>query len=284
MSSQKRPYRKSGVKAVTILAVVLLIFAITGIRMGVPGVISPFKYLFMDVSGSIQNVLSSPVRWGKNLWDSYVALQDLKVKNRALRDEVKRLQGELSRYREALIANERLRKLLKLKEHSSVPVLAANVIGVDLAPWAATVTVDIGKKDGVGPGMVALSGSGVVGHIIDSSYMFSKILLLSDTKSAVGALIQRNRARGILKGAGNWMCRMDYVEKGVDVQVGDAIVTSGTDGIFPKGLLLGNVIRVSPGSASDLFQEIYVKPAADLKRLENVVVLMKSRPLAGSRP
>ncbi len=284
MPSEKRSHKKPGVKAATILAVVLLIFAVIGIRMGTPGVISPFKYLFLDVSGHFQNVLSSPIKWSRELWDSYVALQNLKVENRALREEITRLQQELTRYREALIASERLKRLLKLKKQVSGPLLAANVIGVDLAPWAATVTVDLGKKEGVEPGMVALAGSGVAGHIIDSSFMFSKILLLSDTKSAVAALIQRNRVRGILKGSGDWMCSLDYVEKGVDVQVGDAIITSGTDGIFPKGLLLGNVVKVAPGTPSDLFQEIQVKPAADLKRLEEVVILMESRPLAGGRP
>ncbi len=283
MPSDKRSHKKPGALAATIAAVILLIFAVVGIRMGAPGVISPVKYIFLNTTGHLQRVLSAPFQWGRELWDSYIALQGLKVENRALRDEIDRLQRELTRYREALIANERLRRLLELKEHAPGPGLAANVIGVDLAPWSATITVDLGKRDGVEPGMVALSGAGVIGQVIDSSSSFSKILLLSDTKSAVASLIQRNRSRGILKGTGDWMCELAYVEKGVDIQIGDTVVTSGTDGIFPKGLLLGQVIRVAPGAASDLFQEISVKPIVDLKRVEEVIILVGSRPLTGGK-
>ncbi len=283
MPSKKNGYNKPGTLFATVAAVVVLIFAVVGIRMGATGVISPVKYVFMDTSGHIQRVLYAPLRWGKELWGSYVALQGLKVENEALRDEIHRLRQELARYREAIIANERLRRLLALKERVPGPGLAANVVGVDLAPWSATLTIDLGKKDGVEPGMAVLCEAGVIGQVIDSSTDFSKVLLITDVKSAVAAVVQRNRSRGILKGTGDKACELAYVEKGVDVQPGDIIVTSGTDGVFPKGLLLGRVTYVSQGAAPDLFQEIRVEPVTDPKKVEEVIVLAGGRPLAGGR-
>ncbi|MEA1992129.1 MAG: rod shape-determining protein MreC, partial [Thermodesulfobacteriota bacterium] len=93
----------------------------------------------------------------------------------------------------------------------------------------------------------------------------------------------RNRARGIIKGAGEGRCYLAYVEKVVDVEIGDRIITSGTDRIFPKGLLIGKVSSVTEGSISDLFQEITVTPAVDLKRVEEVVVLVTNQPFVESR-
>ena len=262
--------------------VVFLIFVVVGLRLGSPAVISPVKYFFVDFTGYLQKGLSGPSIWGKKLWQSYLALQDVELENKVLRQEVVQLQKEIGRYREALIANARFKRLLEIKEEVGATVITANVVGVDLAPWLATITVDQGRKDGIKPGMVVMSGAGVVGQTMETSLHFSKVLLLSDYNSAVAALIQRNRARGIITGGGEGRCYLAYVEKVVDVEVGDRIITSGTDRIFPKGLLIGKVSSVTEGSISDLFQEITVTPAVDLKRVEEVVVLVTNQPFVES--
>lgn len=262
--------------------VVFLIFVVVGLRLGSPAAVSPVKYFFVDLTGYLQKGLSGPLIWGEKLWRSYLALQDVELENKALRQEVVQLQKEIGRYREALIANARFKRLLGIKEEVGATVITANVVGVDLAPWLATITVDQGRKDGIKPGMVVMSGAGVVGQTMETSLHFSKVLLLSDYNSAVAALIQRNRARGIIKGAGKGRCYLAYVEKVVDVEVGDRIITSGTDRIFPKGLLIGKVSSVTEGSISDLFQEIIVTPAVDLKRVEEVVVLVTNQPFVES--
>jgi rod shape-determining protein MreC len=282
------PFRTGNSKkrttAYLVLAVViLLIFVVVGLRLGSPAVVSPVKYFFVDLTGYLQKGLSGPSRWGKKLWRSYLALQDVELENKALRQEVIQLQTEIGRYREALIANARFKRLLGIKEEVGTTVVTANVVGVDLAPWLATITVDQGRKDGIKPGMVVMSGAGVVGQTMESSLHFSKVLLLSDYNSAVAVLIQRNRARGIIKGAGKGQCYLAYVEKMVDVEVGDRIITSGTDRIFPKGLLIGKVSSVTEGSISDLFQVIAVTPAIDLKRIEEVVIIVTNQPFVESR-
>jgi rod shape-determining protein MreC len=275
---------KKRLTAYLVLAVVvLLIFVVVGLRLGSPAIVSPIKYFFVDLTGYLQKGLSGPSKWGKELWRSYVALQDVELENKALRQEVSQLQKEIGRYREALIANARFKRLLGMKEEVGTTVVTANVVGVDMAPWLATITVDQGRKDGIKPGMVVMSGAGVVGQTMESSLHFSKVLLLSDYNSAVAALIQRNRARAILKGAGEGRCYLAYVEKVVDVEVGDRIITSGTDRIFPKGLLVGKVSSVTEGSISDLFHVIAVTPAVDLKRVEEVVILVTNQPFVESR-
>nr|HDN00462.1 rod shape-determining protein MreC [Deltaproteobacteria bacterium] len=269
--------------AYLVLAVVVfLIFVVVGLRFGSPAVVSPVKYFFMDLTGYLQKGLSGPPRWIKNFWRSYLALQEVELENKALRKEINQLEKEIGRYREALIANVRYKMLLEIKEDAGGKVIAANVVGVDLAPWLATITVDKGRKEGIKPGMVVMSGSGVVGQTLETSLHFSKVLLLSDYNSAIAALIQRNRARGIIKGAGDGLCRLAYVEKVVDVEVGDRIITSGTDGISSKGLLIGKVSSVTRGPISNLFQNIMVTPAVDLKRIEEVVILVKNQPFVES--
>jgi rod shape-determining protein MreC len=258
-------------------AVVILIFSIVGLRFRSFGAISPMEQIFVDISGFVQKGLSGPLRWSQEIWRSYISLQDVRVENEALRTDVDRLKSDITRYREALIANARFKRLLDIKEETKTPTVAANVVGVDIAPWVATLTVDRGSKDGVGAGMVVLGGAGVLGQVADSALYFSKVLLLSDSNSAVSAIIQRNRVRGILKGVGGGKSRLAYVDKEADVEVGDAVVTSGLDGVFPKGLLLGEVNAVEDGPVSDLFQMVAVTPVVDLQRVEEVLILKKGR-------
>ncbi len=267
-----------------VLAIVVLLLSIAiGLHLDLLPLFSPLEEVFIDSSGYIEKGLSGPSRWGRHLWRSYLALHGVESENEALRKKVARLQREIVQYREALIANARLKRLLKVKRKIRTTTVMASVVGVDLAPWAGTITIDRGRKDGIRPGMAVLSGAGVVGQVIRSSFYFSKVLLLSDYDSAVAALVQRNRVRGILRGAGQGQCRLAYVGKEIDVEVGDEIITSGADQIFPKGLLLGRVSSVSRGPASDLFQVISVTPAVDFKRLEEVLILIKVHSIMRSR-
>lgn len=156
----------------------------------------------------------------------------------------------------------------------------AKIIGVDIASSLNIVKIDQGKKHGIKPGMVALSEGCVAGRIIESSFYFSTVMLISDPKSSIAALIQRNRVRGILKGRGRGICHLNYIKKDVDVRVGDNIITSGLDGIFPKGLPLGKVAAVTKGKTSDIFQTIKVEPYIDVNKLEEVVMLVNVRSIS----
>ncbi|MGQ9500171.1 MAG: rod shape-determining protein MreC [Dissulfurimicrobium sp.] len=263
----------------SLIAALLILFVSIGLWLGVFGIFQPIKQVVLDISGAAQKGLSKPLRWGKDVWRSYIALQGVKAENESLKQEIAQLQQKITSYNEALIANARYKKLLDIKRESKTPVVTATVIGNDLAPWVWSLTIDKGLNDGIGPEMAVMSGAGVIGQIIEASDHFSKVLLLADRNSAVAALDQRSRIPGILKGNGDGMCRLAYVGKEDDVGVGDEIITSGTDQIFPKGLLLGKVTAVEKMSSSDIFQIITVKPSVELKQVEEVIVQIKGEPL-----
>ncbi|MGC9022788.1 MAG: rod shape-determining protein MreC [Dissulfurimicrobium sp.] len=250
-----------------------------GLWLGVFGILQPIKQTFLDISGSAQKWLEIPFAWTKDIWSSYIALRDIKTENESLKHEIERLQREIASYKEAVMANARYKRLLDIKNQEKIPVVAASVIGEDLAPWVWSLTIDKGIRDSVGPEMPVLADDGIIGQVVESSDRFSKVLLIADQNSAVAAIDQRSRTPGILKGNGDGLCRLAYVGKEEDVAVGDEVITSGTDQIFPKGLPLGKIIAVDKGSGSDLFQTVTVKPAAGLKKAEDVLVQIRGKPL-----
>jgi len=246
-------------------------------KVGLWSALLPLEQLSGDVTGRLQTIVSTPlfsVRHISSLWTEWVTLKE---ENHRLREEVARLKQELAAYREASIANERYKKLLAIKEGMPTQLVVANVVGADLTAWVWSVTIDKGLRDGIMADMPVMAGEGIVGRIIEPSLGYSKVLLLTDTKSAIAAIVQRTRVQGILKGLGNGTCKLAYVEKSADVVEGDEVITSGMDRLFPKGFLLGRVISVNRGQESDLFQEIIVMPVADLKRMEEVAIQVQQR-------
>lgn len=264
---------------VAVISVVLIIFAIAGLKFRSISLIVPLDSIFIDLSGYFQEGISNPVRWIGGVWDSYLNLRGVKQENRALHSELMRLRQEVVRYREALIENERLSALLGIKDKAGGKILVASVVGMDIDPWVSTVTVDKGRTNGVRKDMVVLAAGGVAGKILKASLHFSRVLLISDYNSAVAAMVQKNRTRGILRGNGKGRCILEYVDKGLDVEAGDEIITSGTDLVFPKGLILGRVSAVKNSGDPSLFQSIEVEPAVDLKGLEEVILVLGNKPL-----
>lgn len=279
MPVSKKKSRRIGAALIAILAVVLIIFAVVGLSLRSTSILVPLDSMFIDLTGYFQKGVSNPVRWIGGVWDSYVNLRGVKQENRALRFEVARLRQEVVRYREALIENEQLRGLLKIREKAGGTSLVASVVGMDINPWLSTVTVDKGRADGVRGDMVVLAAEGVAGRVVKAGLHFSRIMLISDYNSAVAAMIQRNRNRGILRGNGEGMCALEYVDRGLDIEVGDEVITSGTDMIFPKGLVLGRVVSVKNAGEASLFQAIAVEPEVDLQGLEQVIIILDEKPL-----
>jgi rod shape-determining protein MreC len=155
-------------------------------------------------------------------------------------------------------------------------VQTARIIGRDPLPFSGTVTINKGERDGIAKNMAVLSPFGVVGQIMAISGHAARVLLITDHNSGVDAVVQRSRARGIVEGGIDGGCLMKYVKRGEDVDVGDRIVTSGLDGIFPKGIIIGNVTRVTRG-VRGLLQVAEVTPSVPLDRIEEVLVV-RARP------
>ena len=269
--------KKSKVSKRALLIIIMLLLAggLTLALVTKTGIILPAQMFLRDANGQIQSLLSSPFLQIRRLWESYVDLQNVKEENQVLKAQLAEMEDEITTYREALIENRRLKQLLEIKESNPWKSVVAHVVGTDIAPWRAVITIDAGKANGVAMDMPVLCQGGLLGRVIEPSMHYSKVMLLTDYHSRIAAIVQRNRARGILKGDGARGCILDYVKKGVDIQGGDIIITSGLDGIFPKGLLLGKVKLVGPGDKSDLFQYIGVEPTANIDQAEEVLVLVR---------
>lgn len=209
-------------------------------------------------------------------WRDYLWLVDTAQENAHLREENRLLKAELENLREIRLTNERLRELLEFKEEFALTAVPARVIAADATTWSRTVLLDKGTRSGVREGLPVVTPAGVVGRVIKASPGEARVLLITDAASAVASLVQRTRTRGVSRGRGDFLV-LDFALRQEDIEVGDRVVTSGTGGVFPKGLLLGEVIRVERGDFG-LFQTVEVAPAADFTRLEEVLVLVEEAP------
>jgi rod shape-determining protein MreC len=206
------------------------------------------------------------------VWHGYVELVGVRAQNEALRRQVAELERNAGRLAELQETNQRLRELLGFRSMIEGQVVTAQVSGRDPGALFQSLTIDRGGRDGVRNGFAVLSPSGVVGHVIATSAHAARVLLLTDHNSGIDAIVERSRARGIVAGALADGCLMKYLKRGEDVQVGDRVATSGLDGIFPKGILIGEVTRVSRNHRG-LLQVADIKPSAPLERLEEVLVV-----------
>jgi rod shape-determining protein MreC len=182
-------------------------------------------------------------------------------------------QQENNQLQELKLTNVRLRNLLNFQKTATSQVLSAEVIGKDPSPWYQTVIIDKGKNEGVTRGMAVVIPEGIVGQVMDVSDKYSKVLLIIDPNSAVDALVQRTRARGIIKGESSGRCIFKYVLRQYDVGVGEKVVSSGLDGVFPKGIAVGRISRVIRRSAG-IFQEVIVTPSVDFEKLEEILIVL----------
>ena len=182
------------------------------------------------------------------------------------------LQGVSQRAVELDLANRRLGKLLALRDELGVAAVAARVVGRSPTAWVHTVVLDKGERHGISKGMAVLTPEGVVGQVVSVSAHAARVLLISDPNSGVDALVQRTRARGIVAGTIEGGCLLKYIQRGDDVAAGDTVITSGLDGIFPKGQLIGTVARVGKKD-SRIFQDVEVILSAELAKVEEVLVV-----------
>lgn len=209
------------------------------------------------------------------IWENYVALVNVRRENQRLKMDVRELNSRLASAEEARLENERLNALMNLHRTIREQAVTAHVIGEDVTPWFRTLTIDRGSRDGLRDGMPVLAVGGVVGQTVKVAANSSRVMLLTDNASGIAAVIQRSRARGVVKGKGDNLCSLEFSMRGEDVQVGDQVITSGIGGIFPKGALIGEVTMVKKGEYG-VFQTVTIRPAVNSARLEEVLVLLRT--------
>lgn len=207
----------------------------------------------------------------RNLWSGYIALRQVRGENETLKHELQTLQIRLQEERAQAQRTDNLRQLLELRERANLDTTAAEVIAAAASPEFRTVTIDKGTNEGLQTDMAVISPAGVVGRVILPSGRAAKVQLLIDRNAAAGALIERTRVQGVVEGFGDGSLRMEYVPGTSDVKAGDLVVTSGIDGIYPKGFVIGTIELVERGTGG--YHQITVRPAVDFRRLEEVLIV-----------
>jgi len=260
--------------ALLLFCVALALTAYTARR---PALARAGSAVFSETLAPLQALYSTMHAALEGVWDRYLNLVRTKEDNSSLRRRLAVLEAENSRLRELQSENKRLRSLLALAEQTSLSGVVARVVAYDPSNWSRKITINRGSASGVGPGMAVLEGNGVVGQVVAAGPGSAQVLLLNDPNSGVDAMIQNSRARGMVEGTGGKRCRMSYVQADEHVQVGDRVITSGLDGVFPKGLLIGVISSVGEREKGMLFQSLEVKAAVDFGKLEDLLVVREER-------
>jgi rod shape-determining protein MreC len=251
---------------------VILISAQVNTRRGVPVLQVATFGLFAEVQRVSSTVVSS-LRGG---WTNYVSLRDVRAENDALKAALAEAQVQLQEQRALADRSRGLLATLELRDRSNLSTIAAEVIGAGASMDFKTVTIDKGTSDHVGSDMAVMAPSGVVGRVVVPSPRAAKVQLLTDRNAAAGVLIARSRSQGVVVGTGEELLRMEYVSEVADVTVGDLVVTSGIDGIYPKGYVVGTVEAVEKSGTS--YKQILVRPCVDFSSIEEVLVVLTPMP------
>lgn len=214
-------------------------------------------------------------------WTGIVEIFRARAENVALRAQLRGMQQKLDGLAEIELENARLRRLLDFRGRLTGELVTAHVIGYDATGLARTLVIDRGDSDGVVKGAAVLVPEGIVGQVFVVSSNAARVLLVTDHNSGVDAIVQRSRVRGIVQGTPEGGCQLKYVKRTDDLQVGDVLVTSGLDGIFPKGLPIGEISSIDR-RGQGLFQAAEVKPRFTSRELEEVLVT--KGPVAPAEP
>ena len=236
---------------------------------------SALRALLIGLFSPIQRGADAALGTLSSVWYGYVDLRGVRDENSRLKEDVARLEQSLWMERDVVASYRRLSSVLELAEQIPGDPIVAEVIGLDASAWFRTITVNRGTAHGVALNAPVIAAGGLVGRVISIGSDVAQIQLLTDRDCSVGALLARTRARGVVAGSGEQASptglTLNYVSNLEEVVEGDLIVTSGMDGIYPKGIAIGRVASVRNGPR--LFKLVTVEPAANLDRLEEIFIL-----------
>ena len=251
---------------------IILISAQVNARSGVP----VLEQVTFGVFAEVQRATTAGVSGVRHLWSDYVGLRHVRAENAELKQQLADAQIQLQQQRALADRSRGLDKLLELRQRVTLNTVAAEVIASGASPEFRTLTVDKGTQQGVRPDMAVIAPAGVVGRVVVPSLRAAKVQLIIDRNAAAGALIERSRAQGVVVGEGDELLRLEYVSEIADVAMGDVVVTSGIDGIFPKGFIIGRVEAIERSAGA--YRRITVRPAVDFSSLEEVLLVLTPTP------
>jgi rod shape-determining protein MreC len=240
--------------------------------------LSWWQGVLLDLVVPLQDIVAAPVDKVREIWVGYVDLLHVREDNERMWQRVAELEEENLQFREALVASGHLQQIVAMRDDFEIPMLPCEVVGLDVVPWFRSVLVDRGGVHGVKAGNPVITAEGVVGLVTATSKRAAKTMLLLDRQSVIDGIVQRSRARGIVRGRGTDELEFEFVVRGGDVRPGDVVITSGLGGVYPKGLRIGAVEEVAdPGGR--LLQTARLRPAVDFGRLEQVFVMLRRGPI-----
>ena len=210
-----------------------------------------------------------------NLWHNYFYLRGVRAENRQLREQIEQMRLEQVRLSDDAAQAHRLQALLAFKEQFVSRTVAAQVIGSSGSDLSRIIYIDKGENDGLRRDLAVITADGIVGKILQVFPTVSQVLLINDQSSGVGAILEKSRLQGVLRGTPNGEVMLERVMSDEQVAAGEPVLTSGGDQVFPKGLPVGTVMKV--GTGKDLFLNVKIKPAANLSKLEEVLVVTEKQ-------
>jgi rod shape-determining protein MreC len=232
----------------------------------------PVGTLLMWILRPLQIAGQGSANWFKGFRNHYDTLAGFRSENERLRKRLQTLEVERQRLLEAEATNRHLQQLLDFRNELPSGAITATIIASSASSWFQSCVISKGSADGVRKGMAVVTPLGIVGKVVAVTGRTAKVLLLTDPNSGIDVLVQRTRSRGIVSGSLESGTVLKYIKRSEDVQEGDRLVTSGLDSGFPKGLLVGTVIRVRKQNRG-LFQSVEVWPAVQAARVEEVLVV-----------
>ncbi|HZA35936.1 MAG TPA: rod shape-determining protein MreC [Vicinamibacterales bacterium] len=251
-----------------VVAQLVLISAQVSTKTGMP----ILQAVAFGMVAEVQRVGAAATGAVGDVWTGYFELRGLQGENERLERELGQTRIALQQERALAQRSRNLEQLLDLRSRLAVQTTAADVIAAAATPEFRTVTIGKGTQAGLRPDMAVISPAGVVGRIIVPSAHAAKVQLLIDLNAAAGAVIERSRAQGVVVGTGSDTLRLDYVSGSIEIRTGDTVITSGIDGIYPKGFVIGRVETVERSGGA--YGAITVRPAVDFSMLEEVLVVL----------
>ena len=236
------------------------------IRVWTVGAFSPFERAGAHGVGNV-----------RGFWNHYFALRNTARENERIHEENDQLKLQIIQLQSKAAEADRLATLLNFrKSHQDIPMIGARVIGTSANAASQTIYLDRGESDGIKKNMGVITPDGIVGKVIESYSSTAQVLLLTDRDSGVGAMLASSRIQSPVGGTGEPLLQMKYVANDDTVDMGERVVTSGMDRIFPRDLPVGTVAEIKAGNP---FKQIRVRPSANLEQLEEVIVLLTLQPL-----
>jgi len=256
-----------------ILGHILLISSQVNSRAGVP----VLEFVTFGIFSEVQRVIASGFGGVRDVWGGYIGLRHLKTENDSLKRQLADAEIAVQQQRALADRARGLQQLLELRDRSNLKTTAAQIIGDAPTPDFRTITIDKGTLHGLKTDMAVLAPAGVVGRVIKPTARSAIVQLLIDRNAAAGVIIERSRAQGVAMGAGDGRLRLEYMSEAFDVAVGDEVVTSGIDNIYPKGFAVGKIDSIEKSGAA--YRRISIKPAVDFSALEEVLIVLTPTPL-----